>query len=78
MQIKPIAHIKTDYKEKFGIPRQSGRSPSSIGKIVFEKEFNRGTPSAEANICLSCPLPECKKSVCKRFNEEKRKIKEKC
>ncbi len=40
MQIKPIAHIKTDYKEKFGIPRQSGRSPSSIGKIVFEKEFN--------------------------------------
>ena len=40
MQIKPIAYIKTDFKEKFGIPRQSGRSPSSIGKIFFQKEFN--------------------------------------
>lgn len=40
MQIKPIAYIKTDYKEKFGIPRQSGRSPSSIGRIVFENEYN--------------------------------------
>ncbi len=40
MQIKPIAYIKTDFKEKFGIPRQSGRSPSSIGKIVFTPEFS--------------------------------------
>lgn len=37
--IKPIAHIKTDFKEKFGIPRQSGRVKSAIGKIVFEPEF---------------------------------------
>lgn len=45
----------------------------------FEKEFNKiTTPSAIANICLSCPLPKCDKSVCKRFNEEKRKIKGKC
>ncbi len=40
MQIKPIAYIKTDFKEKFGIPRQSGRSPSSVGKIIFTSEFS--------------------------------------
>ncbi len=38
MEIKPIAHIKTPFKEKFGIPRQSGRVPIE-GKIVFDKEF---------------------------------------
>ena len=37
--IKPVAHIYTDFKEKFGIPRQSGLSPSSRGKIVFEPEY---------------------------------------
>lgn len=37
--IKPVGVIYTDFKEKFGIPRQSGRSPSSMGRIVFEKEF---------------------------------------
>ena len=36
-----IAKIYTDYKEKFGIPRQSGIAGSSRGKIVFEKEFRR-------------------------------------
>ncbi len=36
--ITPIAIIKTDYKEKFGIPRQSGRVPA-IGKIIFNKEY---------------------------------------
>lgn len=39
MNIKPIAHIITDFEEKFGIPRQSGRVPSLTGKIVFEKEY---------------------------------------
>lgn len=39
MEIKPIAYIRTDFKEKFGIPRQSGRVPSLMGKIVFEKDF---------------------------------------
>ena len=40
MEIKPIAHIHTDFKEKFGIPRQSGRVPYLIGKIIFEPKFN--------------------------------------
>ncbi len=39
LTISPIAHIHTDFKEKFGIPRQSGLSPSSEGKIVFEAEY---------------------------------------
>ena len=37
--IRPIAHIHTDFKEKFGIPRQSGRVPSLLGRIVFLPEF---------------------------------------
>ncbi len=37
--VKPIAYIHTDFKEKFGIPRQSGRAPSLQAKIVFEPEF---------------------------------------
>ena len=39
MEIKKIATIYTSFKEKFGIPRQSGRGKNLIGKIVFEPEF---------------------------------------
>lgn len=38
MQIEPIAHIETDFKEKFGIPRQSGRAPT-LGRIVFVPKY---------------------------------------
>ena len=37
--MKVIAHIQTDFKDKFGIPRQSGRVPSLLGRIVFEEEY---------------------------------------
>ena len=37
--IKPIARIRSDFKEKFGIPRQSGRAPSLRAEIVFEPEY---------------------------------------
>ncbi len=37
--VTPIAHIHTDFKEKFGIPRQSGRAPSLEAKIVFTPKF---------------------------------------
>ena len=37
--VTPIAYIHTDFKEKFGIPRQSGRAPSLLAKIVFEPEY---------------------------------------
>lgn len=39
MEIKPIAHIRTDFTEKFGIPRQSGLAESVKGKIVFCPEY---------------------------------------
>lgn len=38
--IKPIGYIQNDYKEKFGIPRQSGLTDNVISKIVFEDKFN--------------------------------------
>lgn len=37
--IKPIAHIKSDFSEKFGIPRQSGLVRSLTSKIIFESEY---------------------------------------
>ena len=37
--VKPIAYIRTDFKEKFGIPRQSGRAPSLTAEIVFTSEY---------------------------------------
>lgn len=37
--IHPIAHICTDFKDKFGIPRQSGLVPELTGRIVFEPEY---------------------------------------
>ena len=40
MELKIIARIRTDFKEKFGIPRQSGIA-ETIGRIVFEKEYRR-------------------------------------
>lgn len=37
--MKIIAKIHNDFKEKFGIPRQSGRVPELISRIVFEPEY---------------------------------------
>ena len=37
--VQVIAHIETDFKTKFGIPRQSGVVGRSRGRIVFEREF---------------------------------------
>ena len=37
--IKKIAIIRTDFQEKFGIPRQSGRVPELKGEIIFEPDY---------------------------------------
>ena len=37
--MKIIAKIRTDFKEKFGIPRQSGIAGNTVGRIVFEPEY---------------------------------------
>jgi len=39
VEFRVIAHIENDYKEKFGIPRQSGLVESLVSKIVFEPEY---------------------------------------
>lgn len=39
MELKPIAHIETDFPTKFGVPRQSGLVKGLKGRIVFEKEY---------------------------------------
>lgn len=39
MNIHPIARIRTEFAEKFGIPRQSGLAAGLRGKIVFEPEY---------------------------------------
>lgn len=38
--MKPIAHIETGFKDKFGIPRQSRLARGMEGKIIFEDEYN--------------------------------------
>ena len=37
--MKPIAHIRSDFATKFGIPRQSGVVGSLQAEIIFEPEF---------------------------------------
>ena len=37
--MKIIARARSDFKEKFGIPRQSGLVPQTRARIVFEPEY---------------------------------------
>ncbi len=39
MELIKIAEIRTEFPDKFGIPRQSGLVPSLRGEIVLEPEF---------------------------------------
>ena len=39
--IRPVAYIRSDFSEKFGIPRQSGLVDALTARIVFEPEFRR-------------------------------------
>lgn len=34
-----IAHIRTDFPDKFGVPRQSGVVPELMGRIIFEEGY---------------------------------------
>ena len=38
-EIVPVAHIRTDFSSKFGVPRQSGLVDELVSTIVFEAEF---------------------------------------
>ena len=39
MELKVIGHVRSDFPEKFGIPRQSGLVEELRSRIVFEPEF---------------------------------------
>jgi len=39
MEITPVAYMRTEFPEKFGIPRQSGLAKSLKGCVVFEPEY---------------------------------------
>jgi tRNA-Thr(GGU) m(6)t(6)A37 methyltransferase TsaA len=39
VDISPIAYIRTEFPEKFGIPRQSGLADNLRARIVFEPEY---------------------------------------
>ena len=39
VNIEPIGYIKTDFKEKFGIPRQGGRAKSLTAQIIFYPKY---------------------------------------
>lgn len=39
MEIKPIAHFRSPFKSKFGIPKQAGLVSELEGEIVFEPEY---------------------------------------
>ena len=41
MEIIPIAHIRSDFAEKFGIPRQSGLVEELTADVVFAPEFRK-------------------------------------
>ncbi|MBR0447431.1 MAG: tRNA (N6-threonylcarbamoyladenosine(37)-N6)-methyltransferase TrmO [Clostridia bacterium] len=39
LDVKPIAHIRTDFGTKFGVPRQSGVVEELTARIIFEPEY---------------------------------------
>ncbi len=39
LNLKAVAHIKSDFHTKFGVPRQSGIVPDLRAYVVFEPEF---------------------------------------
>lgn len=44
MEFRPIARIRSDFPEKFGIPRQSGLVEELVATVIFESEYR--DPSA--------------------------------
>lgn len=44
MNLTPIAHIRSPWKQKFGIPRQPNLVPEAEGELVFEAAF--GDPNS--------------------------------
>ena len=60
--IHPIAHIRTDFTDKFGIPRQSGLVPELTARIVFEPEYR--DPNALARCWSPTTSPRGRPMIC--------------
>lgn len=41
LTLEPIAYIRTDFPDKFGLPRQSGLVPALFGEIVLTSAYSR-------------------------------------
>lgn len=41
LALEPIAYIRTDFPDKFGLPRQSGLVPALTGEIVFTSVYSQ-------------------------------------
>ena len=39
LTLRPIGHIRTQFPQKFGIPRQSGLVEELQARVVFEEEY---------------------------------------
>ena len=69
--IEPIAHIRTEFKEKFGIPRQSGLVGTKA-VIIFEKEKNNTIPKTKKGKTYKAqPVLKTSKKEETTKNEEK-------
>ena len=42
LQIEPVAYIRTDFADKFGLPRQSGLVPELTGDDVLRSGLSAG------------------------------------
>lgn len=63
--IRPIAHIKSDFTDKFGIPRQSGLVPELTARIMFEPEYRDPNALVEGSvIILAKRLTRTRESFC--------------
>ena len=49
-----IAYVETPYKEKFGIPRQSGLAESTCGEIIFTPKFRNPDAVRESKSFPTC------------------------
>lgn len=41
-ELRPIAYIRTPYKDNFGVPRQSGMVRQTVSRVEFTPEFRDG------------------------------------
>ena len=69
MTLKVIAHIRTAFPTKFGIPRQSGLVDSLRGEVIFTPEYRNADAVRGLEdfshiwlVCWDCPASSWKPS----------------